>query len=87
MEEQYKEQYDELCEMIRGSSPNWTHKETLDRCAAQVDALLALEDPSQLDKNEISQHQPGCVDQYLSQLDKNEISQHQRDWMDKHTND
>ena len=44
MEEQYKEQYDELCEMIRGSSPNWTHKETLDRCAQQVDALIALEE-------------------------------------------
>ena len=46
-----KEQYEELCEMIRGSSPNWTHKETLDRCAQQVDALIALEDPSQLHEN------------------------------------
>jgi len=45
-----KEQYEELCEMIRGSSPNWTHKETLDRCAQQVDALIALEDPSQLNE-------------------------------------
>ena len=51
-----EEQYEELCEMIRGSSPNWTHKETLDRCTQQVDALLALEDPSQLDEVEISQH-------------------------------
>ena len=45
-----KEQYEELCEMIRGSSPNWTHKETLDRCAAQVDALIAAENPDKYAK-------------------------------------
>jgi hypothetical protein len=57
-----EKQYEELCEMIRGSSPNWTHKETVDRCAQQVDALIALEDSSQLDKNEISQHQRDWMD-------------------------
>ena len=61
-----EEQYDELCEMIRGSSPNWTHKETLDRCAAQVNALLALEDPSQLDEVEISQHQRDWMDKHTN---------------------
>jgi len=35
--------YEELCEMIRGSSPNWTHEETLDRCAKAMDALIDLE--------------------------------------------
>ena len=58
-----EEQYDELCEMIRGSSPNWTHKETLDRCAAQVDALIAAENP---DKYEISQHQRDWMDKHTN---------------------
>ena len=58
-----EEQYDELCEMIRGSSPNWTHKETLDRCAAQVDALIAAENP---DKYEISQHQRDWMNKHTN---------------------
>ena len=41
--------YEELCEMIRGSSPNWTHEETLDRCAQQVDALIDLENPDEVE--------------------------------------
>jgi hypothetical protein len=61
-----EEQYEELCEMIRGSSPNWTHKETLDRCTQQVDALLALEDPSQLDEVEISQHQRDWMNKHTN---------------------
>jgi len=43
-EESYKEKYEELCEMIRGDSPNWTHKETLERCSEQVDALRQQEE-------------------------------------------
>jgi hypothetical protein len=61
-----EKQYEELCEMIRGSSPNWTHKETLDRCTQQVDALLALEDPSQLDEVEISQHQRDWMNKHTN---------------------
>ena len=61
-----EEQYEELCEMIRGSSPNWTHKQTLDRCTQQVDALLALEDPSQLDEVEISQHQRDWMNKHTN---------------------
>jgi hypothetical protein len=44
--------YEELCEMIRGSSPNWTHEETLDRCAQQVDALIDLENPDEVEEYE-----------------------------------
>ena len=46
--------YEELCEMIRGSSPNWTHEETLDRCAQQVDALIDLENPDEVEEYEDS---------------------------------
>ena len=41
--------YEELCEMIRGSSPNWTHEETLDRCAQQVDALNDFENKDEVE--------------------------------------
>ena len=44
--------YEELCEMIRGSSPNWTHEETLDRCANGVDALIDLENPDEVEEYE-----------------------------------
>ena len=44
--------YEELCEMIRGSSPNWTHEETLDRCAKGVDALIDLENPDEVEEYE-----------------------------------
>ena len=44
--------YEELCEMIRGSSPNWTHEETLDRCAQQVDALIDAENPDEVEEYE-----------------------------------
>jgi len=40
----YKEKYEELCEMIRGDSPNWTHEETLEKCSEQVDALMREEE-------------------------------------------
>jgi hypothetical protein len=44
--------YEELCEMIRGSSPNWTHEETLDRCAQQVDALNDFENKDEVEMEE-----------------------------------
>lgn len=38
-----EKKYEELCEMIRGDSPNWTHEETVERCSEQVDALHFVE--------------------------------------------
>jgi hypothetical protein len=38
-----EKKYEDICEMIRGSSPNWTHQEILDRCSQQVDALVFIE--------------------------------------------
>ena len=39
----YKEKYEELCELIRGDSPNWTHEEIKARLEEQVDALIEKE--------------------------------------------
>ena len=37
------DKYEELCELIRGDSPNWTHEETKERLEEQVDALIEKE--------------------------------------------
>ena len=39
----YKEKYEELCDLIKGDSPNWTHEEVLERLEDQVDALIKKE--------------------------------------------
>ena len=39
----YKEKYEELCDLIKGDSPNWTHEEILERLGDQVDALIKKE--------------------------------------------
>tara|TARA_B110000483_G_C18187146_1_gene539392 strand:+ start:1198 stop:1326 length:129 start_codon:yes stop_codon:yes gene_type:complete len=35
--------YEELCDLIKGDSPNWTHKEIKARLEEQVDALIEKE--------------------------------------------
>ena len=40
----YKEKYEELCDLIKGDSPNWTHEEIKARLEEQVDALIEKED-------------------------------------------
>ena len=40
-----KKKYEELCELIRGDSPNWTHEEIVERLEESRDALWSLEDP------------------------------------------
>ena len=40
-----KKKYEELCELIRGDSPNWTHEEIVERLEETRDALWSLEDP------------------------------------------
>ena len=37
------EQYEELCEMIRGDSPNWTHEEVLEKLELAMDCLIFVE--------------------------------------------
>jgi hypothetical protein len=37
--------YEELADMIRGDSPNWTHEEIVERFQECCDALWSLEDP------------------------------------------
>ena len=39
----YKEKYEELCDLIKGDSPNWTHEEIKARLEEQVDALIKKE--------------------------------------------
>ena len=39
-----KEFYVELCDLIKGDSPNWTHEEIVERLEQQVDALIEKED-------------------------------------------
>ena len=39
----YKEKYEELCDLIKGDSPNSTHEEILERLGDQVDALIKKE--------------------------------------------
>ena len=38
-----KELYEELCDFIKGDSPNWTHEEIVERLKDQVDALIEKE--------------------------------------------
>ena len=42
-EKNIESKYQDLCDLIVGDSPNWTHDEMLSRCAQQVDALIAAE--------------------------------------------
>ena len=35
--------YEELCEMIRGDSPNWTHEEVLEKLELAMDCLIFVE--------------------------------------------
>lgn len=42
--ETVKKNYEDLCEMVRGDTPNWTPEETLHRCSEQVDALKFVEE-------------------------------------------
>jgi len=44
MMSKYKKNYEDLCEMVRGDTPNWTPEETLHRCSEQVDALKFVEE-------------------------------------------
>lgn len=39
----YKHLYEELCDLIKGDSPNWTHEEIKARLEEQVDALIEKE--------------------------------------------
>ena len=39
----YKEKYEELCDLIKGDSSNWTHEEIKARLEEQVDALIEKE--------------------------------------------
>ena len=38
-----KKKYEELCDLIKGDSPNWTHEEIVERLEDQVDALIEKE--------------------------------------------
>jgi hypothetical protein len=40
----FEEKYGELCDLIKGDSPNWTHEEIVERLEQQVDALIEKED-------------------------------------------
>ena len=40
----YKEKYGELCDLIKGDSPNWTHEVIKASLEEQVDALIEKED-------------------------------------------
>ena len=39
----FEEKYEELCDLIKGDSPNWTHEEIKARLEEQVDALIEKE--------------------------------------------
>ena len=39
-----KNMYEELCEMIRGDSPNWTHEEVVEKLELAMDALKFVEE-------------------------------------------
>ena len=36
--------YEELCEMIRGDSPDWTHEEVVEKLELAMDALKFVEE-------------------------------------------
>ena len=38
-----KNMYEELCEMIRGDSPNWTHEEVVEKLELAMDCLIFVE--------------------------------------------
>lgn len=40
----YKKMYEELAEVVRGDSPNWTHQETMQEAAWQKDEATRIED-------------------------------------------
>ena len=44
IETTFEEKYGELCDLIKGDSPNWTHEEIVERLEQQVDALIEKED-------------------------------------------
>lgn len=44
----YKKQYEDLCDLIKGDSPNWTHEEIVERLEQQVNALIEKEDPNRV---------------------------------------
>ena len=37
------EKYEQLCEVVRGDSPNWTHMEVMERMEEAMDALIKKE--------------------------------------------
>jgi hypothetical protein len=37
------EQYEGLCELIRGDSPNWTHEEVVEKLELAMDCLIFVE--------------------------------------------
>ena len=38
-----EEKYEELADMIRGDSPNWTHEEVLEKLELAMDCLIFVE--------------------------------------------
>jgi hypothetical protein len=36
--------YEDLCEMVRGDSPNWTHEKVLEKLELAMDALKFVEE-------------------------------------------
>ena len=35
--------YEDLCEMVRGDTPNWTHEEVLEKLELAMDCLIFVE--------------------------------------------
>ena len=38
-----EEKYEQLCEVVRGDSPNWTHMEVMERIEEAIDTLTKKE--------------------------------------------